>query len=48
VDSTITDIARFAKELGTNYKEIKLLNPWLRSNSLPNKEKKTYYIKIKE
>ena len=48
VDSTITDIARFAKELGTNYKEIKLLNPWLRSNSLPNKAKKTYYIKIKE
>ncbi len=48
VDSTITDIARFAQELGTNYKEIKLLNPWLRSNTLPNKSKKTYFIKIKE
>jgi len=48
VDSTITDIARFAQDLGTNYKEIKLLNPWLRSNTLPNKSKKIYFIKIKE
>jgi len=48
IDSTITDLAVFAKNLGTNYKELKLLNPWLRSNTLPNKSGKTYFLKLIE
>ncbi len=48
VDSTITNIALFAKKLNTNYKEIKLHNPWLRENKLNNKTKVLYKIKIPE
>jgi len=46
VDSIITNIASFAKTMGTNYKEIKLLNPWLKQNKLNNASKKKYYISI--
>lgn len=46
VDTAITNIASFAKKFDTNYKEIKLLNPWLRENKLNNKSGKLYYIKV--
>mgnify|MGYP005989524745 CR=1 FL=1 len=46
VDSVITNIASFAKHFGTNYKELKLHNPWLRQNKLNNKTKRLYEIKI--
>lgn len=46
VDTAITDIARFSKELGINYKVMKLHNPWLRENKLNNKSRKLYHIKI--
>jgi len=46
VDTAITDLAAFAKSQGTNYKLIKLLNPWLRDRKLKNKNKKTYYIAV--
>jgi membrane-bound lytic murein transglycosylase D len=46
VDSSLTNIADFAIAKGTNYKMLKLLNPWLRSNTLPNKTKKKYSIKL--
>lgn len=46
VDSTISDITSFAKNYNLNYKDIKVLNSWLRSTHLPNKSKKTYQIKI--
>jgi membrane-bound lytic murein transglycosylase D len=46
VDSTITDLAEFAKSQGTNYKMLKIFNPWLRAHKLTNKNKKTYYITI--
>tara|TARA_B100000795_G_scaffold9341_1_gene6607 strand:+ start:73 stop:987 length:915 start_codon:yes stop_codon:yes gene_type:complete len=46
VDSTITNIALFAKKFGINYKELKTHNPWLRENKLNNKSKKIYEIKI--
>jgi membrane-bound lytic murein transglycosylase D len=46
VDTVITNIADFAKSFGTNYKEIKLHNPWLRENKLNNKSRKLYEIKI--
>jgi len=46
VDSVITNIARFSKNLGINYKILKLHNPWLRENKLNNKTHKEYSIKI--
>ncbi len=46
VDTVITNIANFAKSFGTNYKELKLHNPWLRENKLNNKSRKLYEIKI--
>jgi len=46
VDSTITDFSNFARKFGTNYKLLKLLNPWLRKPYLTNKTGKTYLIKI--
>lgn len=46
VDSTITNIALFAKKFGINYKELKTHNPWLRENKLNNNSKKIYEIKI--
>lgn len=46
VDTAITDIARFSKNLGINYKTMKLHNPWLRENKLNNSSRKLYQIKI--
>jgi len=46
IDSSISDLTSFAINQGTNYKILKLLNPWLRSNQLPNPENKVYEIKI--
>jgi hypothetical protein len=46
VDSTITDLANFAKTQGINYKLLKIHNPWLRDKSLENKSKKNYTIEI--
>ncbi len=46
VDTTVTNLARFAKGFGINYKELKIQNPWLRENKLNNKSRKKYYIKI--
>jgi len=46
VDTVITNIASFAKGFGVNYKELKILNPWLRENKLNNSSRKMYEIKI--
>jgi hypothetical protein len=46
VDTIINNIALFAKHFDTNYKELKLHNPWLRENKLNNKSRKMYEIKI--
>ena len=46
VDSTITNLANFAKLYKTNYKTIRLLNPWIRDFTLENKTGKTYVIKV--
>lgn len=46
VDSTITDLASFAKTQGINYKILKIHNPWLRDKKLFNPAKKTYEIEI--
>jgi len=46
VDSSITDLALFAKNQGINYKILKIHNPWLRDRKLENKSKKQYIIEI--
>ncbi len=46
VDTTINNLVDFAQNKNTNYKILKLLNPWLRDYSLPNKSKKKYEIII--
>jgi hypothetical protein len=46
VSTAIVSLADFAAARGTNYKMLKLLNPWLRKPFLTNKNSKTYYIKI--
>jgi membrane-bound lytic murein transglycosylase D len=48
VDSTIPNLAEFAKKQGINYKILKEFNPWLRKNTLTNKTKKKYYLDIPE
>lgn len=46
IDSSITDLADFAKKQGINYKILKIHNPWLRENKLINETGKKYQIII--
>ncbi len=46
VDTTVNDLAAFAKSFGTNYKMLKFLNPWLRKPYLTPRHNKEYLIKI--
>lgn len=46
VDTAVTDFTKFAKELGINYKILKLHNPWLREAFLNNKSGKEYQLEI--
>ncbi|MBP2282861.1 hypothetical protein H4V97_001179 [Flavobacterium sp. CG_23.5] len=46
IDSSITDLAAFAKEQGINYKILKIHNPWLRETKLINDTGKKYQIEI--
>jgi len=48
VTNSIKDLSAFARQQGTNYKMLKLLNPWLRERSLVVKPGKTYVIMIPE
>jgi hypothetical protein len=46
VDTSIDNLVDFALQHNTNYKMLKLLNPWLRQPRLENKMRKVYEIKI--
>ena len=48
VNTPVNDLVQFAIDNGTNYKTLKLLNPWLRSNSLPVKTGRSYEILVPE
>ena len=48
ISDNIINIADFGVKYGINYKIIKLYNPWLRENSLVNKNHKIYSVKIPE
>ena len=46
IDSTISDLADFAKREGINYKILKIHTPWLRETKLLNETGKKYQIEI--
>ena len=48
VDSSIDDLAQFAKNEGINYKILKIVNPWLKNKELKVSGEKEYYIDIPE
>jgi hypothetical protein len=48
VSAPIPSWADFAIHYNTNYKILKLLNPWLRDAMLTNKNNRTYYVKVPE
>lgn len=46
VDSTVSNWGDFAAQHGTSYRMLKVFNPWLIDNTLTNRGKKAYEIKI--
>ncbi|MEG1036921.1 MAG: lytic transglycosylase domain-containing protein [Mucinivorans sp.] len=46
VNDTDIDWSDFAKDHGTNYKVLRILNPWIRSYEYANKSGKSYTVKI--
>ena len=46
IDSSILNLATFAKQKGINYKILKYHNPWLRDKKLDNFDSKKYTIEI--
>lgn len=44
VDGPVLDLASFALQHGSDYKTLKLLNPWLRDTKLSNREGRTYTL----
>jgi len=46
VDKTIPNLAEFALANGTNYKMLKIYNPWLRDHKLTVRAGKTYEIQL--
>jgi hypothetical protein len=46
VNESIDNLVTFAKKQGTNYKILKIYNPWLRSVKLENSDRKKYEIEI--
>ncbi|RLD51262.1 MAG: hypothetical protein DRJ05_18600 [Bacteroidetes bacterium] len=46
VKKTIPDLVGFALDHGATYKTLKIFNPWLRSDKLPDESGRTYYVKI--
>lgn len=46
VSGPVPNWGDFAREHGTNYRMLKLYNPWLIDNKLTNKAKKTYVVRV--
>lgn len=46
VTETIPDLAEYARESGTSYKIVKILNPWLRGRSLTVRGGRSYELKL--
>ncbi len=46
VSEPVTNWGEFAQKYGTNYRQFKILNPWLIASTLTNKERKTYQVRV--
>lgn len=46
IDGPVPSLADLAIEHGTNYRQLKVYNPWLIESQITNKEKKKYEIRI--
>jgi membrane-bound lytic murein transglycosylase D len=46
VDTPVNDLALFSEQFGLKYKELKMLNSWMRNSALPNASHKMYQVKI--
>lgn len=46
ITETVPDLYQFAAEHKITYRTLKMFNPWLRTDNLPNKSQRTYFIKI--
>lgn len=46
IDSSIADLASFAKRQSVNYRILREMNPWIKGYSLPNKARKIYIFQI--
>ncbi|MCL2412960.1 MAG: lytic transglycosylase domain-containing protein [Bacteroidales bacterium] len=46
VDTTINNLFAFAREQGTTFQQLRALNPWLRRDRLPNRNRKRYVISL--
>jgi hypothetical protein len=46
IDSSIPNLAQFAREHGTTYKMLRLLNPWLKGRSLSVNKNRIYTIRV--
>lgn len=46
VDTTIENLVDFAIANTTTFRELKILNPWLKNNTLPNKSRKIYDLEL--
>jgi hypothetical protein len=46
VKQTVPNLVDFAIEHGVTYRVLKMFNPWLRSDKLPDESKRTYFVKI--
>jgi len=48
VNGPVANWGDFALEHKTNYRTLKLMNPWLVDNKLTNKERRTYWVSVPE
>lgn len=46
VSSSIPNLASYAKSQGTNYKVLRVLNPWIKGRSLPIRNGKSYTLRL--
>ncbi len=46
VNEPVPNWGDFAKKYGTNYRDLKIRNPWLMDSKLTNKERKTYKVTV--
>ena len=46
VTSTIPNLVEFARQHNLTYKTLKIFNPWIRKDYLPNRSRRTYYLSL--